>query len=181
MSISVLEGVKLVNEFHKAFGVTGRDVELREKLFKEEMLEYYEAGDDLIEKADAIVDMMYIACGTVDLFEFDFSDYSPNVNLDEEFIKFYFNTIKAYKYMYKNIYCMVFDCIYSLAKVNGLLDLLPALFNEVHMSNMSKLGEDGKPILNGENGVFDERKPLGKVLKGSNYFEPNLRKIIYEG
>ena len=41
-------------------------------------------------------------------------------------------------------------------------------FKEVQRSNMSKLGEDGKPIYN-EN---------GKVMKGPNYFQPNLKKFL---
>ena len=41
-------------------------------------------------------------------------------------------------------------------------------FKEVHRSNMSKLGEDGKPIYREDD----------KVLKGPNYFPPNLEKII---
>ena len=45
---------------------------------------------------------------------------------------------------------------------------LDKCFKEVQKSNMSKLGEDGKPIYN-EN---------GKVMKGSKYFEPNLRQFI---
>ena len=45
---------------------------------------------------------------------------------------------------------------------------LDKCFEEVQSSNMSKLGEDGKPIYN-EN---------GKVMKGPNYFEPNLKKFI---
>ena len=45
---------------------------------------------------------------------------------------------------------------------------LDKCFTEVQSSNMSKLGNDGKPIYN-EN---------GKVMKGPNYFEPNLSKFI---
>ena len=45
---------------------------------------------------------------------------------------------------------------------------LDKCFDEVQNSNMSKLGEDGKPI-------FSEK---GKVLKGPNYFKPNLLKIL---
>ena len=41
-------------------------------------------------------------------------------------------------------------------------------FEEVQKSNMSKLGEDGKPIYN----------ELGKVMKGPKYFKPNLMKFI---
>ena len=45
---------------------------------------------------------------------------------------------------------------------------LDRCFSEVQRSNMSKLGNDGKPIYN-EN---------GKVLKGSNYSKPNLKNIL---
>jgi len=45
---------------------------------------------------------------------------------------------------------------------------LDKCFDEVQASNMSKLGADGKPIYN----------ESGKVMKGPNYFEPNLRKFI---
>jgi predicted HAD superfamily Cof-like phosphohydrolase len=45
---------------------------------------------------------------------------------------------------------------------------LDACFNEIQNSNMSKLGEDGKPIYN----------ESGKVMKGPNYFKPNLSKFV---
>ncbi len=45
---------------------------------------------------------------------------------------------------------------------------LDKCFDEVQISNISKLGDDGKPIYN-EN---------GKVLKGPNYFKPDLTKFI---
>ena len=45
---------------------------------------------------------------------------------------------------------------------------LNEIFSEVHSSNMSKLGEDGKPIYRED----------GKVLKGPNYFRPNIKAII---
>ena len=45
---------------------------------------------------------------------------------------------------------------------------LDKCFEEVQNSNMSKLGEDGKPIYN-EN---------GKVMKGPNYFKPNLNQFL---
>ena len=47
---------------------------------------------------------------------------------------------------------------------------LDKCFNEVQDSNMSKLGEDGKPIYN----------ESGKVMKGPKYFKPNLGKFINE-
>ena len=45
---------------------------------------------------------------------------------------------------------------------------LDKCFDEVQGSNMSKLGEDGKPIYN----------EAGKVMKGPNYFKPDLSKYI---
>jgi predicted HAD superfamily Cof-like phosphohydrolase len=45
---------------------------------------------------------------------------------------------------------------------------LDKCFDEVQRSNMSKLGEDGKPIYN----------EYGKVLKGPNYFKPDLSKFL---
>ena len=41
-------------------------------------------------------------------------------------------------------------------------------FREVHQSNMSKLGEDGKPIYRED----------GKVIKGPNYKPPNLKQYV---
>jgi predicted HAD superfamily Cof-like phosphohydrolase len=46
---------------------------------------------------------------------------------------------------------------------------LDQCFEEVQNSNMSKLDENGKPIYN----------DAGKVMKGPNYFKPNLSKFIY--
>ena len=46
---------------------------------------------------------------------------------------------------------------------------LDKCFREVQRSNMSKLGEDGKPIYRED----------GKVMKGPNYSEPNLKKVLH--
>ena len=45
---------------------------------------------------------------------------------------------------------------------------LDKCFEEVQNSNMSKLGSDGKPIYNDK----------GKVMKGPNYFKPDLTKFV---
>ena len=45
---------------------------------------------------------------------------------------------------------------------------LDKCFTEVQNSNMSKLGKDGKPIYNEQ----------GKVMKGPNFFEPDLGKLL---
>lgn len=47
---------------------------------------------------------------------------------------------------------------------------LDEVFNAVHESNMSKLGEDGKPIYRED----------GKILKGPGYQPPNIEAVLYE-
>ena len=51
---------------------------------------------------------------------------------------------------------------------HGLQDKIDDVFNEIQRSNMSKLDEDGQPIFRED----------GKVLKGPNYFKPNISKIL---
>jgi predicted HAD superfamily Cof-like phosphohydrolase len=91
---------------------------LRIDLIKEELQELTEAMQkkDLLEVADALTDILYVAYGAGHAF---------GINLD-------------------------------------------ACFNEVQNSNMSKLGKDGKPIYN----------ESGKVMKGPNYFKPDLSKFV---
>jgi predicted HAD superfamily Cof-like phosphohydrolase len=48
---------------------------------------------------------------------------------------------------------------------------LDECFAEVHGSNMSKLGADGQPIYRED----------GKVLKGANYYAPNLKSVLFYG
>lgn len=64
------------------------------------------------------------------------------------------------------------DLLYVTLGAGVALGLpLENAFEEVHRSNMSKLGEDGKPI----------KREDGKVLKGPNYFEPNLEQFFNGG
>lgn len=117
-----------VKEFHTAFGQrigekpelpSKEERELRKNLLAEEYTEYVvaEYRHDLVEIADALADIIYIACGTA---------VSYGIPLDK-------------------------------------------IFENVHASNMSKLGEDGKPV----------RRSDGKVLKGPNYKAPDVKSILY--
>lgn len=114
-------------EFHRAYDRTRSEVpalpssdvrELRKSLLREEWEEYLdaEAADDLVEIADALADIIYIAYGTAVAY---------GIPMDR-------------------------------------------VFAEVHASNMSKLGDDGKPIYRDD----------GKVLKGPNYRPPQIAKIL---
>ena len=63
------------------------------------------------------------------------------------------------------------DMLYILCGTiisHGFQDKIEAIFDEIQRSNMSKLGADGKPIYRED----------GKVLKGPNYFKPNIEKIL---
>ena len=63
------------------------------------------------------------------------------------------------------------DMLYILCGTiisHGFQDKIEALFDEIQRSNMSKLGDDGKPIYRED----------GKVLKGPNYFKPDIEKIL---
>lgn len=54
---------------------------------------------------------------------------------------------------------------------------LDACFAEIHRSNMSKLGADGKPIIN--DGVMRPDLPVGKVLKPSGWTAPDLTAVLF--
>ena len=92
--------------------------ELRISLINEELEELKKAieDNDILEVADALTDILYVAYGAGHAF---------GINLDK-------------------------------------------CFNEVQESNMSKIGSDGKPIYN----------ESGKVMKGPNYFKPDLSKFF---
>lgn len=52
---------------------------------------------------------------------------------------------------------------------HGLQHKIEEVFAEIQRSNMSKLGEDGKPI----------RRDDGKILKGNSYSKPDIKKILH--
>ena len=58
--------------------------------------------------------------------------------------------------------------LYGVLVSLGIDDKLEEAFNRVHASNMSKLGDNGKPIYRED----------GKVLKGPNYKPPNLEDLL---
>ena len=58
--------------------------------------------------------------------------------------------------------------IYGTILKHGLQNRIEEVFTEIHRSNMSKLDENGKPILRED----------GKILKGKNYFKPDIKKVL---
>ena len=63
------------------------------------------------------------------------------------------------------------DMLYILCGTileHGMQHKIEEVFDEIQSSNMSKLGADGRPVLRED----------GKVLKGPNYFKPDISKIL---
>ena len=149
--------VKLVKEFYIAFGqqeflekeMTKERMELRERLFDEELKEYNDAekNNDKVEMLDAVCDMCYILVGT--LLEM----HKGNVDSVTDVI--YFEEDDKSKFIFEKVFKNEFNNIFVKA------------FEEVHRSNMSKL-QDGKAIFRAD----------GKILKGAGYFRPNLKQFI---
>jgi len=78
------------------------------------------------------------------------------------------------------------DMLYVLTGTiveHGMQDIMPKVFREIHASNMSKLNARSNPLINGKNGIKDETRPVGKILKfrGRNYHPPRLDKIVSKG
>lgn len=117
-----------VAEFHSAFGlafetevqdaVPERLAALRTSLLREETEEFAQAAaaSDIVEVADALADVVYIAYGSALTYGID----------------------------------------------------LDAVIREVHRSNMSKLGPDGRPVMRED----------GKVLKGDDYSPPDIAAVL---
>lgn len=208
--------IEQVREFQKAFNLTNNDtpteisqeeVKLRYDLFIEEYEEYlegYEAEKKGLEyfttkkgeyvntfvyKVDAIIDMLYIAYGTIVTHGYDFSDYeyqSENWKSEKGTLKSIETIIYQYlipkeSTLYNDVYIQILlDWLLDLANHNDILDKLPELFEEVQNSNMSKLDDNKQPIINAiDSEYYDPNKPIGKVLKSKNFFEPKLKEILF--
>jgi len=108
--------------------------------------------------------------------------HQPTVNLSENKLKLRFDLMaeenEEYLEAAKNnniieVADALGDMLYILCGTileHGMQHKIEAIFNEIQRSNMSKLGADGEPIYRED----------GKVLKGPNYFKPNIYDIINE-
>lgn len=137
-------------EYLKEYGITPERMNKRLDWFKEETEELIEAKEkkDKVQILDAIIDMIYIRIGTL-------LEYHKGNEIMIDFLAE--NDIEL-----KN--CI--NYFYNHFGYNP--KLLKDAFDEVHRSNMSKLDENGEPIFRED----------GKVMKGSNYFKPNLKTIL---
>ena len=108
------------------------------------------------------------------------NNYKPTTQLSQKDIQLRFDLLKEENEEYidaaKNgdmveVADALGDLMYILFGTimkHGMQHKIVEVFEEIQRSNMSKLGEDGKPIYN----------ESGKVMKGPNYFKPNLNKFI---
>ncbi|MDO4880609.1 MAG: nucleoside triphosphate pyrophosphohydrolase family protein [Capnocytophaga sp.] len=104
----------------------------------------------------------------------------PKADLPENIINLRFNLMKEENEEYleaaqrgdlTEIADSLGDMLYVLCGTileHGLQYKIEEVFEEIHRSNMSKLGEDGKPLYRED----------GKVMKGAKYFKPNITKIL---
>ena len=107
-------------------------------------------------------------------------EHTPKANLPKNISELRFNLMKEENEEYLQaaqdqdlieIADALGDMLYILCGTiiaHGFQDKIESIFDEIQRSNMSKLGADGKPIF---------RKD-GKVMKGPNYFKPDLKKIL---
>ena len=104
----------------------------------------------------------------------------PTADIDKELIKLRFNLMKEENEEYLDaakegdlveIADALGDMLYILCGTilkHGLQHKIEEVFEEIQRSNMSKLDSNGEPIYRED----------GKVLKGPNYFKPNIEKIL---
>ena len=105
---------------------------------------------------------------------------TPTTDIDEASMRLRFSLMdeenKEYLHAMKNkdlieVADALGDMLYILCGTiitHGMQDVIDEVFEEIQQSNMSKLGADGKPIYRED----------GKVLKGPNYFRPDIAKIL---
>lgn len=129
----------MVRDFIDAFGAS-RDPLLWEKLIEEESKEVVEAFYHLMKE---LSDLMYVCHG-----------YSIVSGEDEEI----------------DPTPTQLDALFILDLLEGIpMPMRQEAFLRVHESNMSKLGEDGKPV----------KREDGKVLKGPNYKPADMSGLLY--
>lgn len=159
------------------------DRQRRFNLQKEEWNEYKLAvrHKDFPEMLDAIVDNVYIVLGTalahgfknfhefVNINDIENTESIDNILFDmqNKYVNGNLTTAEILNYLV----CIFDSIMYHFkegVKKGYWKDDFDTFFQEVHSSNMSKLGLNGKPIFRED----------GKVLKGPNFVKPNMKQFI---
>lgn len=159
-----IDRLMMVREFHQTFGLTiygecediEKEIALRAKLIDEEMREMNDAFDEwrvgdgsVAAVAKEIADVEYVLLGT----------HVALADLSSVFINGGVDLLSIGRRIIISMLDRVKD-----SQGNPLIDSFDKIFAEVHRSNMSKMGEDGKPSYRED----------GKLLKGPNYKPANL-------
>lgn len=145
-----MDNSEMLTEFIKAFSGS-LDPRLWFNLIEEELKEVEDEEEGTEEHLKEVSDLMYVLTGA-DLVSGDTMKFLVPT---EELAKMQVTTLSAIHQL-------------SVAVSTYTEDVLKEAFRRVHESNMSKLGEDGKPILRED----------GKVLKGPNYKKPDLSDLV---
>jgi len=151
MEQQVIDPSECLAEFIKAFGGS-LDPRLWINLVKEELDELYAEKPNTAEHLKEYVDLYYVSVG---LFLVSENNSAATLMPDDELVtlrKLLARSDRALQEHYTT---------YGENKISEA-------FTRVHLSNMSKLGDDGKPI----------RREDGKILKGPNYKAPDLTDLI---
>lgn len=142
-----------LQEFFEAFEPS-LDLRLWHKLLEEELAEYDEAvaTGDKVNGLKEIADVLYVMTPYLHMGSaIETVGFLPAgvAALVTQLLDRTLNTIEAAREVYSDA-------------------AIEEAFNRVHKSNMSKLGDDGKPI----------RREDGKILKGPNYKAPDLTDLV---
>lgn len=186
------ETIQMVEQFMRAFGqeipdkpaLDNRQLKtMRASLINEELFEYICAwsADDRVGMLDALLDLQYVVDGAVLALGLKHIPADTSMwyegktqtrcieNLSLLLVWFMFaasDHANAYVAA-THLACMGKE-IKALARLTKLDAHWDEAFAEVHRSNMSKLGPDGKPIYRAD----------GKVMKGPGYTKPNLEPFV---
>lgn len=189
-----------VLHFQKTFNSTWSDTpkhlnseqyELRRKLMLEEIQEYKDATTN-VERFDAISDMLFLACGDlvsigchslIEQYDINpmFDDIMGLYN-EKDYISFLTNITENYNKQ-ETLLTLVkskvefIELVLELAYYHKLYNHIDDGLQEVYESNMSKLTKEGEVLINGVN-IHVDNKPLGKILKSDQFFEPKLQQIL---
>lgn len=152
----VLNEQQLVAQFIKAFKGS-LDLRLWVNLMKEELAEYNAAfkTNDREEMLKEIADVLYVKTGFLLVLGGGIGEDILSREEEQEWMNILDETHKAY---------LQAEAIFSISTIREA-------FKRVHTSNMSKLGDDGKPVLRED----------GKILKGPNYKKPYLTDLLEVG
>ena len=141
----------MVAEFIRTFKAS-LDLRLWVKLIREELKEFNESAYGSENALKEIVDLLYVRTGFVMVLGGGIGEGTISEEEEQEWKDLLHDVSEAF----------------VLAEEQFSTATIWEAFKRVHLSNMSKLGEDGKPILRED----------GKIMKGPNYKEPYLTDLI---